>query len=60
MFGFLFGPHASLADKGFQQTLRAVAAEDITLLFSKMIRAYYGFRYHRIRKPSSWSGPAVR
>jgi hypothetical protein len=25
-------------------------AEDITLLLSKMIRAYYGFRYHRIRR----------
>jgi hypothetical protein len=28
----------------------AVMAEDITLLSSKMIRAYYGVRYHRIRK----------
>ena len=29
--------------------IRAVAAEDITLLSSKVIRAYCGFRYHRIR-----------
>jgi hypothetical protein len=28
----------------------AVAAEDITLPMGKMIRAYYGFRYHRIRR----------
>ena len=34
----------------FQQNLRAVAAEDITLPVGKMIRAYYGFRYHRIRR----------
>ena len=33
-----------------RQALCAVAAEDITLLLSKMIRAYYGFRYHRIRR----------
>ena len=25
-------------------------AEDITLLLNKMIRAYYGFRYHRVRR----------
>jgi hypothetical protein len=31
-------------------------AEDITLLFSKMIRAYYGFRYHRIRKTTFMVG----
>ena len=28
----------------------AVAAEDITLPVGRMIRAYYGFRYHRIRR----------
>jgi hypothetical protein len=32
------------------RTMCAVAAEDITLLASKMIRAYYGFRYHRTRR----------
>jgi uncharacterized membrane protein len=31
-------------------TTCAIMAEDITLLLSKMIRAYYGFRYHRIRR----------
>jgi hypothetical protein len=30
--------------------MRAVMAEDITLLLSKMIRAYYGFRCHRTRR----------
>jgi hypothetical protein len=32
--------------------MRAETAEHITLLLSKMIRAYYGFRYHRIRRTS--------
>lgn len=33
--------------------MRAVTAEDITLLLSKMIRAYYGCRYHRDQKNHS-------
>jgi hypothetical protein len=36
--------------------MRAVMAEDITLLLSKMIRAYYGSRYHRIRRTNSVVG----
>jgi hypothetical protein len=50
VLGFLFRPHASHPDKDSPTNLRAVAAEDITLLLSKMIRAYYGFRYHRTRR----------
>ena len=42
--------HASFNDRQLSTNLRAVAAEDITLLSSKMIPAYYGFRYHRIRR----------
>lgn len=34
----------------------AVAAENITLLCSKVIRAYYGFRYHRIRRTNIVAG----
>jgi hypothetical protein len=50
-----------LSDKQFQQTYVRLRLEDITLLSSKMIRAYYGFRYHRIRKTiiMVWTGSAV-
>jgi hypothetical protein len=48
VFGFLFRCRARFLTSN--SNIRAVAAEDITLLSSKMIRAYYGFRYHRIRR----------
>ena len=51
--GAPFGRRRSLVDldrHGITIAIRAVTAEDITLLLSKMIRAYYGFRYHRIRE----------
>jgi hypothetical protein len=58
-FGRVWHLDWSVRIVGHQWPACAVAAEGTTLLLSKMIRAYYGFRYHRIRR-TIWLGSAVR